>query len=354
MIIVNTPGSWSTVYAPFLHAKWHGFTPTDWVFPTFLFVVGNAMSFALKKYENEGEGVFLGKVFKRTAIIFLIGFLLNWFPFFTVSETGETALIDLSKERILGVLQRIALCYCLASLAIHYFKIKGSIILSIIILLGFWAVMYFFGDQPDPYSLEGNAVLKLDLLVLGPQHLYKGEGIPFDPEGILSTFPAVVNVILGFLAGLYIQKMGNTKQTVTNLLLAGIGLIVVSLIWHLGFPINKKIWTSSYVLFSVGTDLIVLSILMYLIEIASVKKWTYFFEVFGKNTLILYILSGVLISLMHLIKISDVSLAGHIYKNLFSSWLNDYNASIFFAVSYMLLIWLIGYVMDRRKVYIKV
>lgn len=354
MIIVNTPGNWGTVYGPFLHAPWHGFTPTDWVFPTFLFVVGNAMSFALRKYESEGDSVFLGKIFKRTAIIFFIGFLLNCFPFYQVSESGAISFIDLSKERILGVLQRIALCYCIASLAIHYLKVKGSVILSIVFLLGYWAVLYFFGDQPDPYSLQGNAALKLDLMLLGPDHLYKGEGIPFDPEGILSTFPAAVNVIFGYLVGLYIQKKGNTKGTILNLILGGVVLIAVSLIWHIGFPINKKIWTSSYVLFSVGTDMIVLSVLMYLIEIVQVKKWTYFFEVFGRNTLILYILSGVVISIMHLIKINGVSLKGWLYESLFTSWLGDFNASISFAIFYMLLIWFIGYIMDKRKVYIKV
>ncbi|RDV15059.1 DUF1624 domain-containing protein [Pontibacter diazotrophicus] len=354
MIVVNTPGSWQSIYAPFRHAAWHGFTVTDLVFPTFLFVVGNAMSFSMRKFEREEDSVFLKKVFKRTVLIFLLGLLLNTFPFVTRNAADELALIDFSSIRIMGVLQRIALCYGLAALVVHYFKVKGAIIFSAIALLSYWAIMYFFGNQPDPYSLEGNAALKFDRLLLPAENLYKGYGIPFDPEGLLSTLPAVVNVIAGFLAGLYIQRQGNNMGTVFKLALSAAAFIVVALAWDIFFPINKPIWTSSYVVYTVGLDLLILSVLMLVIEVANYKWWTYFFEVFGRNPLFIYILSGVLVRLMGLIRVDGQSLYGWVYNNLYLTWLSDNNASLLFAVSYMLLLWCIGYWMDKKRVYIKV
>lgn len=354
MIVVNTPGSWSHLYGPFAHADWHGFTITDLVFPTFLFVVGNAMSFSMKKMEKMDQGVFLKKVFKRTALIFLIGWLLNAFPFFEYNEAGGIAMINWWDVRLLGVLQRIALCYMMASLILYYLGKRGAIVFSIITLFGYWGVMYFFGDGENPYSLTGNAALKLDLWLIGAKNLYGGEGIPFDPEGILSTFPAVVNVIAGYFAGKFIQQMGNTSKTVKALLIAGLILIVVCLLWDNLFPINKKIWTSPYVLLTVGLDLFLIAFLIMVIEVWKKRNWTYPLEVFGRNPLILYVLSGIVISVMHIIQIGDRSLKGVIYETAFTSWLGPKNASLLFAVFYMLLIWLIGLWMDRKKIYVKV
>ncbi|RZS98212.1 acyltransferase family protein [Cecembia calidifontis] len=354
MVIVNTPGSWSHMYAPFMHADWHGFTITDLVFPTFLFVVGNAMSFSMKKLEQMEQGPFLKKVFKRTFLIFIIGWLLNAFPFVDYSpETGYT-MINWLEVRLLGVLQRIALCYMLASLILYYFGKRGAIIFSVVTLLAYWGVLYYFGDAEDPYSLAGNAVLKLDLWLIGAKYLYMGEGIPFEPEGILSTFPSVVNVIAGYFAGKAIQQWGNNSKTVKNLIIWGIGLIVVCLIWDMGFPINKKIWTSPYVLLTVGLDLLLMAFLVLVIEVWQKRNWTYPLEVFGRNPLILYILSGVVITLMYNIWIGENTLKAIIYENLFTSWLSPKDASLLFSITYMLLIWLIGLWMDKKKIYIKV
>jgi predicted acyltransferase len=312
------------------------------------------MSFSLRKYEELGESSFLQKVFKRTLVIFFIGLFLNAFPFFSYTNTGEIKWFDFATLRYLGVLQRIALCYLLASVIIHYLKLNGAIILSVIILLGYWAVMYYFGDPSDPYSLTGNAALKLDKLIIGDNHLYRGEGIPFDPEGILSTFPAVVNVIAGYLVGMYIKTKGNTTRTVVMITLAGAACLFISLIWDFGFPINKKIWTSSYVLHTIGWDMIVLAVLLFVIEVYKAKKWAYFFEVFGRNTLFMYIMAGVIIDIFSLIRIEGMGLKGWLYENIFRAFAGDYLGSLLFAIFYMLLIWSIGYVMDRKKVYIKV
>jgi predicted acyltransferase len=354
MIVVNTPGSWSTNFAPFLHASWHGFTITDLVFPSFLFVVGNAMSFSLRKLQQQGNHrEFLKKVGKRTVLIFLIGLLLSSFPFIRLTETGMLPF-DFSKIRVMGVLQRIALCYALAAVIIYFFKIKGALVFTAFSLLAYWFLMYFFGEGTDPYGLEGNAARRLDLYLIGPDNLYRGEGIPFDPEGLLSTLPATVNVMAGYLVGVFIQRRGNTSKTVLSLLLAALVLLAAGYLWDIWLPINKKIWTSSFVLITVGYSTLGIAVLMYFIEVLKFRGWTYFFEVFGKNPLILYVLSGVFVRIMLLIKVNDTGLKTWIFENLFLPFFQVETASLFFALSYMLLIWLIGLWMDRRKIYIKV
>ncbi len=353
MIVVNTPGSWSYVYPPLLHATWHGFTVTDLVFPTFLFVVGNALSFGMKKLREAGEREFLKKVFSRTLKIFAIGLFLGLFPFLQWVE-GQLVFKDFTAIRIWGVLQRIAVCYLLASLLVYYLKPKVIILTVIVVLLGYWGLMWYFGTGADPYSLEGNASGKLDLLLLSPANLYKGFGVPFDPEGLLSTIPATINVVLGYFAGVFIRKNGNNTNTVYKLIGVGVVFLLLALLWDNAFPINKPIWTSSFVLYTVGWDLILIAVLMLLIEVFQVKKWTYFFEVFGKNPLFIYALSGMIVKLFHVIYINGEKIHTHIYQSFYTQLFNNYNASLLYAVSYMLLLWLVGLYLDKKRIYIKV
>lgn len=354
MIIVNCPGSWEHVYGPLLHADWHGFTVTDLVFPSFLFAVGNAMAFVMHKYENQGPSVFWTKILKRTFIIFLLGFLMSWFPFFREAEGGGLELKSLANARIPGVLQRIALCYFFASIILHFGSKRFALWFSVIALFSYWALSYFFGDPSDPYSLTGNAGLKLDLFLFGEDHLYHGEGIAFDPEGVLSTLPSTVNVIAGFFAGDYLRRNGNSYEGIAKLMIAGAMLILGAFIWDLAFPINKKIWTSSFSLLTIGLDLLILSILIYVIELYNQRKWTYFFVVFGRNPLFIYLLADVLITTMGMIPVGDTSLQQWFYRSVFGSFAGPIFASFLFAVSFMLLNWIIGYFMDKRRIYIKV
>lgn len=345
MIVVNSPGSGKTTFSPLEHASWNGFTLTDLVFPTFLFVVGNAMSFSLKKYESQGDAAFFKKVLKRTALIFLLGFLMYWFPFF---EGGH--LKPLSGTRIFGVLQRIALCYGMAAILLHYVKERTALIIGAITLVAYHAIMAIFGD----FTLTGNAVLKLDLWLMGPDHLYHGEGLPFDPEGLLSTFPAVVNVIAGYVAGSYLQRNGQKYETLAKLCMVGFGLVLAAMAWNLVFPINKKLWSSSFVLITVGIDLFVLATLVYALDM---KKWftkTYFFEVFGRNTLFVYLLSELLVIMLFTWSIGDQSAYGWIADNVFISWAGGYMGSLFFALWVMLTCWFVGYILDKRGIYIKI
>ena len=354
MIIVNCPGSWEHVYGPLLHAPWHGFTPTDLVFPSFLFAVGNAMAFVMHKYENQPGSVFWSKVLKRTFIIFLIGYLMYWFPFFREAEGGGLELKPIAETRIPGVLQRIALCYFFASIILHYGSRKFALWFSVVALVGYWILSWFLGDPSDPYSLMGNAGLKLDLFLLGESHLYHGEGVAFDPEGLLSTLPSIVNVIAGFFAGDYIRRNGNSYETIAKLMIAGALLILGAFIWDMAFPINKKIWTSSFVLLTVGIDLLVLSVLIYVIEIYRRQRWTFFFVVFGRNPLFIYVLADILITLMVMIPVGDTNVQHWLYRDVFGSFAGPVLASFLFAIFFMLLNWTVGLFMDRNKIYIKV
>lgn len=349
MIIVNSPGSWDFIYGPFNHAQWHGFTPTDLVFPSFLFAVGNAMSFVMKKFEDQPEYVFWSKILKRTVIIFLLGFLMYWYPFF-----HDGHLKPLAETRIFGVLQRIALCFFFASIVVHYGSQKFVTIFSVCALFGYWFLAYVFGAPGDPYSLTGNASTQLDLLLVGEKHLYHGEGIAFDPEGLLSTLPAIVNVLAGYLAGQFIKRYGNSYESIARLMIVGVVLIALALVWNTVFPINKKLWTSSYVLLTVGLDLIIIPVLIYLIEIRRATRWTYFFVVFGKNPLVIYLLSEILLITFGFLMIGNTSVQEWIYTNLFLSWTSPINASLLFAIAFMLLCWVAGYLLDRRKIYLKV
>ena len=289
MIIVNDPGG--PAYWPLDHAAWNGFTPTDLVFPSFLFVVGNAMSFTMRKYEAEGNAAVLAKIFKRTLLIFLLGYLLYWFPFFHREDDGAWALNPISHTRIPGVLQRIALCYGIAALMIHFLSTRMVIAFSVLFLLGYWFLAWYFGQPGDtspsslvgPYTLHGNADLRLDRIILGENHLYRGEGFPFDPEGILSTIPAIVNVVAGYYAGLFIQKSGTESKAIWRMVGIGALLVALAWTWNMVFPINKKIWTSSFVLNTVGLDLILLGLLVYMIDFMKIKSWTGFFVTVGKN-----------------------------------------------------------------------
>ena len=354
MIIVNTPGNGATTFSPLLHAHWHGFTPTDLVFPSFLFAVGNALSFVMPKWNHMNQSQVLWKILKRTLLIFLLGYLMYWFPFFRFDRNQHLISFPLAETRILGVLQRIALAYGIAALLIYYLKPKAALVIACVILLLYWPVMVYFGDAPDPLSLTGNAGLKLDKWLMGDKHLYHGEGIPFDPEGWLSTLPAVGNVIGGFMVGRFVQQKGKTYEALTKLLLAGFVLLCIAYFWDLLFPINKKLWTSSFVLYTVGLDCIILSTVIYIIDFLRKTNWTYFFEVFGRNPLFIYLLSEILVVILFMIPVAPrVSLYRWLYQNVFIH-AGAYLGSLLFAVSYMLVCWCVGYWLDRRKIYIRV
>jgi predicted acyltransferase len=353
MIIVNTPGG--PAYAPLNHAAWNGFTPTDLVFPTFMFVVGNAMSFSMKKWESFPDGKVIGKIFKRALLIFLLGYLMYWFPFVHWNAQQQLELNPFSHTRIMGVLQRIALGYLFASLMIRYLKPATVYRLSVIFLFLYWFLLLIFGDSNDPYNILTNAGTRLDLWLFGPNHLYHGEGVAFDPEGVLSTLPAIANVTFGYAAGRWVQEKGKTFEGLTKLLLAGVISVVLALSWDWFFPVNKKLWTGSFVLLTVGIDCILLAGLIYIIDFLQRRKWTYFFEVFGKNPLFIYLLSELGVTLLWFFPVGSnrQPLYRWLYQNIYKH-AGVYFGSFLFAISIMLCCWLVGYILDKRKIFVRV
>jgi predicted acyltransferase len=350
MIIVNTTGDWSLTYAPLLHTNWHGFTPTDLVFPSFLFAVGNAFAFVKSRWGDMSLSDVFGKISKRAVVIFLLGYTMYWIPFMTWTEAGELIIAPFSETRILGVLQRIALCYFFGALMIYFLSKRQLIIGSIILLVGYWLLMYGFGD----YTLEGNFARVVDRFVLGDNHLYGGDGIPFDPEGLLSTLPSIVNVIGGYLVGVYLIKGDINYEKLSKMMLLASGLLVLAYVWDLSFPINKKLWTSSFVILTIGLDILLLSILIYTIDMVKKPVNYKFFEVFGMNSLFIYLLSEYLAIGMNFIRVNEEqSLYNFVYVHGFS-WIGPYNGSFAFALVFMLLCWAAGWWLHKREIYIKV
>ena len=373
MILVNNPGSWSYIYAPLEHAPWHGCTPTDLVFPFFLFAVGNALAFTMPKLETAGDKAFLRKVFTRSLLIFGIGLFLNWFPF--VKWSGDhlvfrtwgvhPAVAGAAGVRILGVLQRIALAYLFASLILYYGKIKGALAAIPLFLLGYWALCLALGSPGDPFSLQGYFGTGVDKAVLGVTHMYRGEGVPFDPEGLASTLPAIVQVIFGYLAGYYILEKGKTYEMIAGLSVIGCVLVFAGFCWDMVFPINKKIWSSSFVVYTTGLAILVLCVLMYVIEMRGRRgAWSRFFDVFGKNALFIFMISGILGRMYGLLRIADGTdgkgaplykgLGGWMYDHLFAPVFGSMNGSLLYAVFHILLFWALCYWLDKKKIYIKV
>ena len=241
MIIVNTPGSGANAFSPLEHAAWFGFTPTDLVFPSFMFAVGNAMSFSMKKFDGLSSSAVVWRVFKRAALIFLAGYLMSWFPFVEHTAAGWS-LSPLGHTRILGVLQRIAICYFFASLLIHFVKSTTVIIvISILLLFGYWFILLIWGDPAHPFAMLTNAGTYLDKWAMGDDHLYHGEGVPFDPEGILSNMPAIVNIICGYFAGRFIQRQGKNYEAISKMMLIGALFIFISPVLEYGFSDSQKI-----------------------------------------------------------------------------------------------------------------
>jgi predicted acyltransferase len=362
MILVNNPGSWSHIYDPLEHAAWHGLTPTDLVFPFFLFAVGNALAFVMPGLEQGGDATFWKKIIKRTLIIFLIGLFLNWFPFvrWNNEEWSFVHWVNPNNPergvRILGVLQRIALCYFFASIIIYYLKIRKAFYVGLILLLLYWLLCYV-GNPTDPYSLGGWFGTGIDKKILGVAHMYKGEGVPFDPEGIMSTISSIVEVILGYMVGDYIIKKGKSFETVAGLFVAGVALLITGYCWDLVFPINKKIWTSSFTVYTSGLATITIATLIYLIEIKNIKTWAMrFFDVFGKNALFVFALSGFLPDLLSFIRLGNgVNPWNFLYAKVFVNIPGDPRiGSLLYALCVITFMWLICWWLDKKKIYIKV
>jgi predicted acyltransferase len=352
MVLVNNPGSWAHIYWPLDHAEWNGWTPTDLIFPFFLFIVGVAIPLALGRRVDEGgskRGLYW-KIIKRALIIFALGEFLAGFPFF-----------HLSTMRIPGVLQRIAVCYLFASFIFLKTKPRTQAIIALALLIVYWLLMTHVhapGYATGDLSKEGSLASYIDRTVFG-RHVWSQAKV-YDPEGILSTMGALATTLFGVLAGNWLRCSNRTQfEKVAGLFVAGMCCIVIGWAWNPFFPINKGLWTSSYVFFTGGMALQLLAFCYWLIDIKNYRAWAKPFVVFGVNAIVLFVGTGVMARLMGLIRLptndgKGISLQGWIYQHLFLSWAQPINASLAFAIVFILL-WLgLMWILYWRKIYIKI
>ena len=352
MILVNNPGTWGAIYSPLKHAEWHGWTPTDLVFPFFLFIVGVSVTLALSRRAEEGGGkrdLYL-KIIRRSLIIFALGLFLAGFPAF-----------DLSTIRVPGVLQRIAVCYLCASLIFLKTDWRGQAYVAAALLLGYWALLTLvpvpgFGPG-DLGSKEWNLAAYVDRAVFG-QHVWKQAKV-YDPEGLLSTLGALATTLAGVLTGHLLRSRRQPLEKTSAMFVAGAACAAAGWAWNYWLPVNKALWTSSYVLFTAGLALELLAVCYWLVDVKGYRRWALPFVVFGTNALAAFFLTGLCAKLLGLVKLAgadgkQVALQGVIYRNLFASWLAPVNASLAFAVGFVL-VWLgLMWLLYRRGIFIKV
>lgn len=348
MILVNNPGSWKYVFAPLRHAEWHGWTPADLVFPFFLFIVGVSISLSFsKRMKKGGEGHDLTlKIVKRTLILFALGILLTLVPRF-----------DFQTLRIPGVLQRIALCYFFSALLFIWLRERSRATTAFMLLVSYWLVMKLVpvpGYGPGILDDKGNLCTYIDSRLLAG-HLYKPG---FDPEGILSTFPAIATTLLGTLAGDWLRSAGGILKKTSGLFVGGAFLVISGLLLHPFFPINKQLWTSTFVLFTAGSALLLLGVFFVLMEGLGLKRLAAPFLVYGTNAIFIYVGSSLMAKLIGLAQVGGegeaLSLKSWIYDHLLVPWAGHEAASLIFPLC-LILIWLgIMIPLYRRKIFIKI
>ena len=362
MILVNTPGSWGYVYAPLRHADWHGWTPTDLIFPFFLFIVGVAMTFSIQTLIGvDFKSEIYKKVIKRSVILFLLGVLLNFYPFgipFTSdgwSNFSFSSIIDTFLDiRIMGVLQRIALCYLFTSIMIIHLTRRDQFYAAFGLLAVYAIAILLYGHL----TLEDNLARTIDLAIFFPANMYSVRGIPFDPEGLFSTIPAIVTTLSGVFVGNLLRGHLSPKEKATQLVLWGLAGILLGNGLNILIPINKQLWTPSYVFLTSGWACLILALFYWLMDIKKTNLWAKPFIVFGSNSLFLFFASGILVRTLFRIKIATeettLSLYSWLYNSFFVPWAGELNGSLFFAITWILL-WLgVLWLFYVKKIFIKI
>lgn len=370
MIMVNNPGSWGYVYAPLQHAPWIGLTPTDLVFPFFMFIMGISTYISLRKYNFEFSRSAALKILKRTVVIFAIGLGISWFSL--LCRTGDVFPFD--HIRILGVMQRLALCYGATAIIALIMKHKYIPYLIAFLLIGYFIVLI----TGNGFEYNTTNILSIvDRAVLGEAHMYKDNGI--DPEGVLSTIPSIAHVLIGFCVGKLLlsvesgkmkgesskqpdsaanSQLSTLNSQLIKLFLVGTILTFAGFLLSYGCPISKKIWSPTFVLVTCGLASSFLALLVWIIDVKGYTKWSRFFESFGVNPLFIYVMGAVLSILLGSITFTyggeTISLHGYIYNVLLRPWLGDYPGSLVFALLFVTLNWCIGYVLYKKKIYIKI
>lgn len=364
MILVNNPGDWGNIYAPLRHAEWNGLTPTDLVFPFFMFVMGVSMNFSFAKFEYKLTRVFTSKLVKRTLVLFLLGLLLSWFSLVVnnlLAPTGDMAwwqvLFPFQEIRILGVLQRLALTYFFASILIatvHKSRTLMSVTMCILIV---YALILWLGNGFE--LSDSNVIAIIDRAILGDNHLYlewlpDGGRIVFDPEGLLSTLPGVAHVLIGFAAGSILRKPITLNEKLVSLSIVGIVLLFAGLLLNYGCPINKKVWSPTFVLATCGFAYLLLVLLIWLVDVCKVQKWSSLFQAFGSNPLFIYVFASMLAILVERIPINGTGLQEWIVTGLSQVFVDAKLVSLIYALLYVSLNAWLAHILFKRRIFIKI
>lgn len=347
MVLVNNPGTWRAVYPPLRHAEWHGWTPTDVIFPFFVFIVGVAIPLALgPRLERAGHAGLMLRILRRSAVIFALGIVLNGFPWFNWATI-----------RIPGVLQRIAICYLIAAVIYLWTSTRAQPLIVAVLLIGYWLAMTWIpvpGYGPGDLSPAGNLAAYVDRAVLGP-HIWQFAKV-YDPEGILSTVPSVATALLGVLTGTWLRSGRASQVIAARLVVAGILGVAGGELWGWWFPINKSLWTSSYVLLMAGMGWMLLAASYWLVEGRGWRGWALPFAVLGVNALVLFFLSTLAARLMSLIRVGaeSRSLQAVVFDRVFAPLASPVNASLAFALTYVVVWWAILGVLYRWNIRLRI
>jgi predicted acyltransferase len=351
MILVNNPGSWAHVYSPLRHAEWHGWTFADTVFPFFLFIVGAAitLSFGRRLEAGEEKRKLYIKIIRRSLILFALGLFLNGFPFF-----------DLSTVRIPGVLQRISICYLIASVIFINSSWKGRLSWAASLLMLYWAAMEWIpvpGAGAGLFEKGSNLAAWIDGRLLAG-HMWEVTKT-WDPEGILSTIPAVSTTLFGTLAGQCLASDRAPRQKTAVFLALGAGAVLLGSLWHLLLPINKSLWTGSYVVLMAGMASLCLGVIYFTVDVHHLKRWAQPARVLGANAILAYVLAGIVARLLYLIKLgggeeTTTTLKAWIYESTFASWLGDMNGSLAYAIALIIFTYLCMLPFYVKKIFIRI
>jgi predicted acyltransferase len=378
MLLVNDPGSWGAIYPPLEHAAWHGWTPTDLIFPFFLFIVGitTHLSLEARRARGDDEGALIRQIVRRGLLIFLAGLLVNGFPFFTWGAVDGIAnpsflerVVDrLYHWRIMGVLQRIGLAYMCAALLCFRTTLKQQVAIAATLLFGYWFAMTLLPVPPNGFlgidvlhSPSETLAAYFDRLLLDwgkyGNHLWV-TSLTWDPEGPFSTIPAVGTAMLGIICGRWISAPRPLSERLAGMFAVGSIAMMAGLMWNWSFPINKSLWTSSYVLFTAGMAAVALATCMWIIDEHRVTGWTKPFVIYGMNPIVAFVGSGITARLIYSIfKVESngrpIALQAWIYQTFYASWLAPRNASLLFAITFVLVWFAILWVLYRRRIFVK-
>jgi predicted acyltransferase len=376
MLLVNNPGSWSAIFPPLEHAEWNGWTPTDLIFPFFLFIVGITTHISLsgRRARGDDERAIVKQILRRGGLIYLLGFLMALFPFYqwgTIDTIPHPSAIGrilyrLDHVRLLGVLPRIGIAYICTALLTLRTSLKQQVVIIATLLFGYWFAMTLLPVPGEGtigalllHTKDRNLAAWLDRAILTPKHIWIG-GVTFDPEGPFSTIPAICTAMLGVIAGRWIVRRHlSLLEKMSGLFAAGSIAMMVGLMWNWSFPINKSLWTSSYVLFTAGMACVAIATIMWIVDYNQVKWWTKPFVIFGLNPIVAFVGSGVMARCIYTLWHVDyqgksVSLVEAIYQSMLLTWLPPRVASLAFAIAFVLLWFGILSVLYKRNIVLKV